>query len=172
MINSLMKYFLAFILYLFVFQVLIIDNINFGFYINPIVYILFLLILPIEISGWLLLLLGFIIGLIFDMFQNTPGIHASASVFLGFIRPFVLKSIAPRDGYDTGSLPIPSYLGFGWFFKYTVVCVVFHHFFLFTIETFSLSQMWTVIIKTVLSSAFSIFFIMVIRLFGAINKKK
>jgi len=171
MISNFVKYLLAFILYLMVFQVMIINNINFGFYIHPYVYILFLLILPIEISGWALLLLSFLTGLTMDMFENSPGIHASSSVFLGFIRQFVLKSIAPRDGYDVGSLPIPSHLGFAWFFKYTVVCAVVHHLFLFIVEEFSFSQIWIIIMKTILSSVVSIILIMVIRLFGSVNRK-
>ena len=170
MINRYLKYPVAFVIFILI-QVLIINNINFGLYINPYIYILFLLILPVEISGWLLLSLGFITGLTIDMFQNSPGIHASASVFLAFARPFILSSISPRDGYETGSLPIPSYFGFEWFFKYCMFCVVLHHLFLFIVEAFSFSFLWSIIIKTILSSVFSIAFIMIIRLFGTTKKR-
>ena len=172
MINDFFKYLVSFIVYLLLFQVMIIDNINFGFYIHPNVYILFLLILPIEISGWLLLFLSLATGITIDMFQNSPGVHASASIFLGFIRPFMLKSIAPRDGYDPDTLPIPSHLGFSWFFKYTVVCTGLHHLFLFMVEDFSFSHLWSVLLKTSLSVVFSITFIMIIRLFWSVNKKR
>lgn len=172
MINNFAKYLPAFVVYVLVLQVMVINNINFGYYINPYVYILFLLILPVEISGWLLLVLSFFTGLIIDIFQNSPGIHASATVFLGFIRPFVLKGIAPRDGYEAGSLPIPSNFGFVWFFKYTAICTVAHHLFLFIVEAFSFSHFWTVILKTILSSIFTVIFIMIIRLFGVTKKKR
>ena len=153
-------------------QVLIMSNINLGYYINPYIYILFLLILPVEIPRWLLLVLGFITGITVDMFQDSPGIHASASVFLAFVRPFVLSSISPRDGYETGSLPIPSHFGFLWFSKYAAICVLAHHFFLFIVEAFSFSHLLMVMVKTFLSSSFSLAFILIIRLFGATKKRR
>ena len=171
MISNFLKYPFVFVVYMLI-QVMIINNINFGQYINPYIYILFLLILPVEISGWLLLSLGFITGITMDMFQNSPGIHASASVFLAFARPFILSNISPRDGYEPGSLPIPSHFGFLWFFKYCVFCVVLHHLFLFIVEAFSFSYLWSVIIKMILSSFFSLLFIMVIRLFGVTKKRR
>ena len=171
MINNYLKYLAAFVVYVLI-QVLIINNINFGYYINPYIYVLFLLILPVEISGWLLLLLGFVTGITIDMFQNSPGIHSSASVFLAFVRPFVLSNISPRDGYETGSLPIPSHFGFMWFAKYAAICVLAHHLFLFIVEAFSFSYFWSVIIKTFLSSVFSLAFILIIRLFGATKKRR
>ena len=170
MINNYLKYLVAFAVYVLI-QVLIINNINLGYHINPYIYILFLIILPVEIPGWLLLILGFTTGITIDMFQNSPGIHTSASVFLAFVRPFVLSSISPRDGYETGSLPIPSHFGFIWFCKYAAICIVAHHFFLFIVEAFSFNYFWSVIIKTLLSSVFSLVFILTIRLFGVTKKK-
>jgi rod shape-determining protein MreD len=161
-----------FIIYLLVLQVVIVNNLNLGYYIHPYIYILFLLILPIEIPGWLLLLLSFITGLTIDISLNTPGIHISASVFLGFIRPFILKSIAPRIGYDPGSLPVPYYLGFSWFFRYTVICTVLHHFFLFFVDAFTFNHFGTVILRIILSSVFTIIFIFIIRLFSISRKKR
>jgi len=171
MINSFSKYLVTFLIYVLVIQVMIINSINFGYYINPYIYILFLIILPIEISGWLLLILSFLTGLTIDMFQNCLGIHASVSVFLGVMRPLILKSIAPRNGYEPGDLPIPSQHGFLWFFKYTVICTIVHHLFLFFIESFSLNNLWAILLKTIISIVFTIVFIMLIRLFG-VNKKR
>jgi rod shape-determining protein MreD len=172
MINNFLKYLLAFVIYLLVLQVVIINNLNLGYYIHPYVYILFLLILPIEIQGWLLLLLCFVSGLSIDVSLNTPGIHASACVFLGFIRPFILKSVAPRVGYDQGTLPIPADLGCAWFFRYTVICTVLHHFFLFFVDAFTFSHFWEIILRIILSSIFTIIFIFIIRLFSISKKRR
>ena len=143
-----------------------------GYYANPYVYILFVLILPVEISGFLLLVLCFLTGLTMDMFLNCPGVHASATIFLGFMRPFVLKSIAPRDGFEPGSLPIPSHLGFVWFFKYVVICTILHHVFLFIVEAFSFENLIPLLFKISISTICTIIFIVIIRLFAATNKKR
>ncbi|MDR2927876.1 MAG: Rod shape-determining protein MreD [Cytophagaceae bacterium] len=171
MINDYLKYLFAFVAYVLI-QVLIINNLSLGFYINPYVYILFLLILPVEIPRWFLLTLGFCTGLTVDMFMNTQGIHASASVFLAYARPFVLSGIAPRDSYEPGSLPVPSHFGFVWFFRYAAICVVVHHIFLFTVEAFSFNRLGPVVLKTILSSVFSLALIMIIRLFAGSRKKR
>jgi hypothetical protein len=47
------------------------------------------------------LITAFLLGITVDMFVDTPGVHTSASVFMAFVRPFVLRILAPRDGYET-----------------------------------------------------------------------
>jgi rod shape-determining protein MreD len=102
MINSILRFGLIFIL-LILFQVLLFNNIQFSGYVNPYVYIMFILLLPVEIPGWLLLLLSFFTGMIIDFFSGSPGMHSFASVLAGFVRPYVLRIISPRDGYEPGS---------------------------------------------------------------------
>ena len=77
MINSILRFGLIFIL-LILLQVLLFNNIQFSGYINPYVYILFILLLPVEIPAWILLLLSFAAGGIIDFFSGSPGMHASA----------------------------------------------------------------------------------------------
>src|SRR5674536_70033 len=96
MINSILRFGLIFIL-LVLFQVLLLNNIQFSGYVNPYVYIMFILLLPVEFPSWLLLLLSFATGLIIDFFSGSPGMHTSATVLAGFVRPYVLRIVAPRD---------------------------------------------------------------------------
>jgi rod shape-determining protein MreD len=140
-------------------QVLILNNIQLSGYINPYFYILFLLLLPFETPNWSLPIIGFLLGLSVDLFAHTPGIHASASVLIAYLRPFILKMISPRDGYEPGSFPRIFYYGFKWFLKYTVIMVTVHHFFLFYIEVFRLSDFFTTFLRAVVSSVFSILLI-------------
>ena len=55
------------------FQVYILNNIQFSGAVNPYFYVLFVLLLPFETPGWILLSLAFILGLTIDIFSNTPG---------------------------------------------------------------------------------------------------
>ena len=84
-------------------QVLILNNIQISGYLNPYVYVLFVLLLPFETPNWLLLVVAFLLGLSIDLFSQTPGIHAFATVFMAFFRPFILNVLSPRDGYGCGS---------------------------------------------------------------------
>lgn len=140
-------------------QIFLFNNIQFSGYFNPYVYILFILLLPFETPRWLLLVLGFCTGITIDLFMNTPGMHASATVFIAFLRPYVLNYIAPRDGYESGTFPWQSFYGFSWFFRYALALTFAHHFFLFYVEVFRFSHFFDTLLKVILSTLFSLLFI-------------
>ena len=159
MINSILRYGFIFIL-LILFQVLVFNNIQFSGYVNPYIYVMFILLLPVEIPSWLLLLLSFVTGLIMDLFSGSPGMHTSATVFAGFIRPYVLRIISPRDGYEVNAEPSMLSYGFQWFLSYTVLIVVVHHTTLFYLEVFRFADFFRTMLRVIMSSLFSITFIL------------
>ena len=161
MINSILRFGLIFIL-LILLQVLLFNNIQFSGYVNPYVYIMFILLLPIDIPSWLLLLLSFATGLLIDFFSGSPGMHSSATVLAGFVRPYVLRIVAPRDGYESGSDPSMLIYGFRWFFFYTLLIVLVHHTALFYLEVFRFADFFRTMLRVILSSLFSISFILLI----------
>jgi rod shape-determining protein MreD len=140
-------------------QVLLFNHIQFSGYINPYVYILFILLLPFETPGYLLLLLGFLLGLHIDIFCNTPGIHASATTFMAFLRPTVIRLISSRDTLGTNSSPHLKQMGLPWFIKYTVILVLAHHLFLFYAEVFTLKGFIFTLFRSLSSSLFTIILI-------------
>ena len=159
MITSILRFGIIFILLIFL-QVLLFNNIKFSGYINPYVYIMFILLLPHTTPSWLLLPVSFLTGLTIDFFSGSPGVHASATLLAGFTRPYVLRLIAPRDGYESGSdLSMLAY-GFRWFLIYTVIIVLIHHILLFYLEVFRLADFFRTLIRVILSSIFTITFIL------------
>src|SRR6185369_9061688 len=114
-------------LFLVLLQVLVLNHIQWSGYINPYVYVLFILLLPIETPRWLLLLSALMLGLTIDMFGNTSGMHAAASVMMAFARPRILRLIAPRDGYEAETKLTPLVMGFKWFITYVSMAVLIHH---------------------------------------------
>jgi len=161
MINSILRLGLIFIL-LILLQVLLFNNIQFSGYVNPYVYIMFILLLPVEIPSWLLLLLSFVTGIIMDFFSGSPGMHSSATILAGFVRPYVLRAISPRDGYEPGSDPSMLTYGFTWFLSYTLLIVLVHHTALFYLEVFRFAEFFRTLLRVLLSSLFSITFILFI----------
>ena len=160
MIKKIIQLTLSFFVLVFV-QVLILNNIRLGGYINPYLYVLFILFLPLEIPNWFLLLLAFVLGLAIDMFSNTMGMHAAASVFMAFCRPQVLRIISPRDGYESGKSPTISTMGLNWFFAYSSILVVLHHIALFYIEVFRFSEFFPTLGRVLLSSILTIALILI-----------
>lgn len=164
MIKLLPRYIINFIVLAFI-QVFILNNIQLGGFVNPYLYILFILILPFETPKWLLLVLGFFLGLTIDLFANTIGMHASATVFMAFLRPYVLELISPRDGYESETLPQLRFYGASWFIRYASILVFSHHLFLFYIEVFKFSNFFTTFVRVILNSIFTIILILISQYF-------
>jgi rod shape-determining protein MreD len=158
MINSILRFSLIFIL-LILLQVVLFNNIQFSGYVNPYVYIMFILLLPVEIPSWLLLLLSFGTGIILDFFSGSPGMHSCATVLAGFVRPYILRIVSPRDGYEARSEPSMKNYGFRWFLIYTALIVLIHHTALFYLEVFRFADFFRTMLRVLLSSLFTISFI-------------
>lgn len=148
-------------------QVLALNNIQFLGFINPYIYILFILLLPVRLPRGILLLLAFGLGLTIDAFSNTMGMHAFATVLVAFFRNGVIKLFT---SIEEGNNPTPSFytFGVGAYVKYVVVMVLLHHSALFILESFSFNHLWIVTFKILLSSLVTILLILGIRSF---NKK-
>ena len=148
-------------------QVLVLNNMNLMGYMNPYVYILFILLLPADISGSLLLLLAFFTGLTIDFFENTLGLNAAATVLLAFARPGILNVFFKNIEFGKGEEPGIAKMGVGKFLRYTFILVLIHHTALFFLEVFSFSEFWETLYRIGISSLFSTFIILIlVFLFG------
>ena len=163
MINSFFKYSLYFVLYVLT-QVLILNNILFFGFINPYLYILFIITLPSSTSRDATLLIGFLLGLFIDIFSGTPGFNALATVLIAYIKPFFQKAFGPREEHD---FQIPSFktYGVGMFLQYAGYLVLIHHLVFFLIEAGSTSNFGSVLIKAICSSIFTMLLIVSIEVF-------
>ena len=158
-LNVLLKVSGRFIL-LILLQVLLLNNISITEYgITPYFYILFILILPFDTPGWVLLLFGFILGLIIDMFCDTGGTHASATVLTAFLRPVVLKILSLRDGYAPESMPSVLYYGFLWFLKYSLILIFIHHITFYLMLEFSFANFFITFFQVLMTLLFTVFLV-------------
>lgn len=158
MLNEILRNIFRFIVLVLV-QVLIIKNIELGRFINPFIYVLFIILLPFETPKWVLLVSAFLMGITIDMFYDTAGMHAAACVFMAYVRPGVLKLFSPRDGYEFGIQPTIQYLGVPWFLSYSGILVLLHHFVLFYLEVFRFSEFFSTFLRVLVSSVFTIFLV-------------
>lgn len=144
---------------LVLFQVLVLNNIQFLGYINPYLYILFIISLPVRTPRWFSLILAFTIGLSIDVFSNTLGMHAFAAVFIAFLRNGIINLFT---SLEEGNNPTPSFHTFGVsaYIKYIVLMVIIYHAVLFSLESFSFYNTWIILTKVLLSSLVTILLIM------------
>ncbi|TKG88629.1 rod shape-determining protein MreD [Puteibacter caeruleilacunae] len=160
MIRDILKYTGIFV-FLILLQALILNNVRLAGFMNPFVYVLFILLLPFDTPRNLLLVIGFLLGLSVDIFSDTLGFHASATVLAAFLRPRIIPLISGKEVYESGSAPRMATLGFNWFVKYTAIIVLSHHLFLFFAEAFTLSGFISTLMRALGSALFTIIIILI-----------
>ena len=115
----------SFLLYV-LFQVLLLKNFVLFDTAFCFLYVAFILLLPIEIGSLTLILVAFATGFIVDVFYDSLGVNAAACVFIGFIRPYWLKIVTPRGGYEEIEIPNLKTMDFGWFLTYSLPLIFIH----------------------------------------------
>ncbi|WP_347373069.1 rod shape-determining protein MreD [Aequorivita sp. Q41] len=147
-INSVRFIFLIFL------QVFLLNNINLFGYINPYLYLFFILMFPLDGSKGLLIFLGFLLGLSIDIFEDSGGVHAAACAFIAYIRPVVLKySFGVSYQYNSVKIKKADIMER---FTYISSLVLMHHLILFSLEIFSFKHMLLLLKSTLFSGIFTI----------------
>ncbi|MCG9971839.1 rod shape-determining protein MreD [Christiangramia crocea] len=155
--SSLISNTLRFIL-LVLLQVLVLNNINFAGYVNPYLYVLFILLYPFTGNQSLFLLLSFLLGISIDIFEDSGGINAAACLVAAFVRPNLLR-FSFGISYDHQNIRL-SATPFGAKLSYVFLMVLIHHFVLFSLEMFSLTHILIILKKTLFSSIFTVILIL------------
>jgi hypothetical protein len=157
---------------LVLFQVLVINHIRLGGYVHPYIYLIFIMLLPFNTPKWQLLVLGFFLGIIIDVFTGTPGLHAGATTLMAFCRPSIISLISGNQKFDNIQEPNLGQLDGMWFFRYVLCLVFIHHFALFFLESFSFRLIGQVLLRILLSVPVSVFLIMMILFIFKTERKR
>lgn len=152
-------------------QVLLLSHINFLGYINPYLYLLFILLYPIKNNRMLFIFLAFLLGLSVDMFLDSGGMHAAASLTIAYIRPVALK-FSFGSVYDHQTIKFGA-IDFGQRLTYITILTIIHHFILFSLDIFNFSKILLILKNTLFSSIFTILLcVLVSIIFSSTNNKK
>ncbi|MNF29958.1 hypothetical protein D3C84_106760 [compost metagenome] len=141
-------------------QIIVFNNMNFFGFVSPFPYILFIILYPVNGNKSGLLIASFLLGLVMDMFSNSGGIHAASCLALAFYRPYLFKfSFGLSYEYQTVKLNdvlTPER------FSFILLSVLIHHFVLFVLEAFQFSFFWDILLRTALSTVFTIIICIII----------
>lgn len=142
-------------------QVLILNNVHIAGYATPFLYIYLILKFESDVPRNVLMLWAFFLGLSVDIFSDTPGMNASATVLLAFLRPVFLRLFVPRDTLDS-LIPSIRTMGGVPFLKYLIVSAFVHHAMLLAIEFFSFAHIGTLLLRMVASTLLTVTCIMAV----------
>ncbi len=122
----------------------------------PIVFIYVLLRLPASLGTSWVLTIGFFLGLVVDIFNDTPGMNAMAATMLATARRPVFYMFAPHDVQEDGLLPGLDSMGVAGYLRYATVLTILFATVLFLIQAFTLRDGLLTLERIVASSALSV----------------
>lgn len=153
--NKTIKHTLQFILLILI-QVFVLNNINLFGYLNPYLYILFLIIYHFNNNQSETILLGFLLGFSLDLISQSSGAHTIACLTIGFLRPyfaifsFRLKLSELPENLISKEARSLNKIGF------LFLMIFVHHFILFFIIFLDIKSIFLILKNTFLTTVFSI----------------
>ncbi len=127
-------------------QVLICNHIAIFNVAVPIIFIYFIIRLPISIGqGWLFTL-SFLLGLIVDICADTPGVNALSCTLLAALKKPIYYAYVPKDDKTMDLIPSISSLGVATYCKFLVTLIGIYCILVFSIEYFSFADVKEVVI--------------------------
>lgn len=141
-------------------QVFILNHIHLGGYVNAYFYLWFLLKMNRYTSRTELMLWGFCLGLTIDLFADPPGMNAAAATLVAFLRPTILSWFTKRDLFDDFE-PSARSMGIIPYFSYALYLILIHHAVLLSLDMFTITGSWLLLLNILLSTLFTLFFVIV-----------
>ena len=138
-------------------QVLLLNRISLFGLATPVLYGYFMLKLPRGRNLFYVIISAFLMGLIIDIFLNTPGMNAAAITIVAALRKSVMSLFFDKEEYDEFVPGI--YTSGGPFVRFTFFIVFLHLTILFFIESFTLFNLMTTFLRIVTSAAITILLI-------------
>lgn len=139
-------------------QVVVFNHINLFGFVNPLIYIAWVILFPIRKNISILLLVSFLLGLSVDFFSDSGGINATATLFIAYFRLPILKIVLRKSDFDFLLFNLRT-ISFGKALLFISVLTVIHHFIVFSLAYFSLKEFSSVISNTIFTSIFTILII-------------
>lgn len=155
--------------FLLLLQTTILNNVNFLGYLNPMIYVLWVLLFPVKKNKSYILISSFFLGLCIDFFSNSGGINAFAITFIAYIRLSVLKYVLRKSDFDFITFNIKK-IPLSKTIFYFAILIIIHHFLIYSLSYFSLEHYSKIFSKTFISAIFTLLLSILAVLL--INKKK
>ena len=161
MANTIIRYLILFLLCVLL-QALIFNQIVLFHIAVPIVFIYFLIRLPINLKLSYLFTLAFFLGLLVDIFSDTPGVNALACVLIAALKTPIYYAYVAKDDTTSRLTPCVASMGMGDYSKYLLTFVVIYSLMAFTIEYFSFADVKGIVIMSAASSVLTFFLLLAV----------
>ena len=140
-------------------QIFLVDNISLSVYFHPLIYVAFIILLPLDTKPIWMVLNSALIGLMIDVMTGMGGLNVIASTATGFLRPYVVNLVTGHAmGMDDSTpaihrLPEKN-------FRWDIIAMgVLHSAIYFFMESLSLHHLLHTLLRLVVSDIAAVVFI-------------
>ena len=150
MMRRMLDYLLLFLVVV-VLQVFLFDNLDTGLYLHPMIYMAFILLLPVETVPILVLLLGLATGVTVDLLTGAAGLNTLSVLPVAFMRGAALRLTCSKDSISDGGIPSVRRLGKKGFLRYIILAVTVHALIYFIMERASIDYFLLALLRVLIS---------------------
>lgn len=133
-------------------QLMVLNHVYLGGYVMPMLYVLFVLMLPTDMGRIPMLLTAFGTGFLVDVMNNMLGFHALACTLLAMMRILFADRILTRGEPVTIEVPSIYTVTPQYFISYLMLMLGMFYLVFFTVELFGFRSFGGVILATVAST--------------------
>lgn len=169
MARNIVTYVILFII-LVLMQVLVCNRIMLFGVATPIIFIYFLLRLPMDTPIKAVLLISFLTGLTVDIFSDTPGVNALSCTLLAVLRKPMFVALSGKDEDMENVTPCVSTLGAALYCKYLFTFSVFYCFLVIGLEYFTFTGIGHMLLLMLCSSVLSFVLMLGVDSLTAVSK--
>jgi len=143
-------------------QAFIIQQVDLGFWLHPMPYLVVFLILPMNFDRFGYLFTAFAFGTLIDLLSGSFGTHAASCIMMVFFKYHIEHRFID---FESLQLQGESYLNInskGWltFVYYSLSLIAIHHFTFFSLDFFSFNYLFDIVLSTIISSVGSLLLIL------------
>ena len=136
---ELLKRALLFVVFILA-QALVLGRVHLFHCATPLLYVYFVTMFPRNYPKWGVLTWSFFMGLMIDIFSNTPGLAAASLTAIAAIQPYFFELFLPRDSAESLE---PSLVNLGptKYSYYIVILVTIFCLLFYSLEMFSFNNL-------------------------------
>ena len=157
---------------LVVFQIFILNNINFLGYANPYLYLIPIITLPYDTPKWILMIVSIYTGILLDLdpINFRLGMHSSILIFIAFIKPTLQKLILNKKTIEERYPLNLKKIGYKNFSLLAISIILIHNSLIFMMEYFVFFNFYILFLKVIISSLITYIVILITQLITLKNK--
>ena len=147
-------------------QIFFFDELSLSACFAPLVYSVFIILLPLNTPSIAVLAAGLVTGVVMDFAMGTAGLNTIATLAVAYLRMPLLNIIFGHNNAREGGVPSAARMGRRHFGYYLVAMTLLHNALFFGFEAFTTSYLWHQLLRFAVSAAASLLFVWAIaRLF-------